>query len=491
MENGANAKRSSVSKLFALGLGIVLLVGGAWPASLGFADGRQSQTNELDSPTDVMAEGERIASSKEPVETDSSEVEGSMPGTLDVDVGLSVDPGIDQSASPENAEEKVGEGEMTLGGGDAAETAALAEPLAPVQSYAGADMFETAAAEAKAAYPEGSASAILVGPGGSWVDALSAAGLAASRGPILFTERGYLPEATAEALAELKAKSVVIVGGEAAVKPGVVDDLASMGISLEKRLYGADCYDTQMAVYEYGLDNGLWDASMAIVATASGFGDALSVSPVAFAKRAPIFLVEAGGMLRGAQQQALVEGAKRGDFTSIVIVGGASAVSKRVEGFVVGATCMNGGSYKRLFGATQYETSAEVAKWATSSQGFLWDNLAFATGRTPYDALAGSVLQGRTGSVLLLIDDANTTTLMTAVDSKSMIDHVRFFGGTSVISQKLRDDATAKLSISETDEGGDVAKPGGSSGTVLPSVGTDDSVSNDLGFSEDVEGGEA
>lgn len=233
-----------------------------------------------------MAEGERVASSKESVETDSSEVEGSMPGALDVDAGLSVDLGIDQSTSSENAEEKVGEGEVPLGE-DAAEAAALAEPLVPVQSYAGADMFETAAAEAKAAYPEGSASAILVGPGDSWVDALSAAGLAASRGPILFTERGYLPEATAEALAELKAKSVVIVGGEAAVKPGVVGDLASMGISLEKRLYGADCYDTQMAVYEYGLDNGLRDASMAIVATASGFGDALSVSPVAFAKRPP------------------------------------------------------------------------------------------------------------------------------------------------------------------------------------------------------------
>ncbi|WP_165174029.1 hypothetical protein, partial [Adlercreutzia sp. ZJ242] len=42
-------------------------------------------------------------------------------------------------------------------------------------TYAGATMFETAVAEARAAYPGGCESAIIVGPGDAWVDALSVA----------------------------------------------------------------------------------------------------------------------------------------------------------------------------------------------------------------------------------------------------------------------------------------------------------------------------
>lgn len=318
---------------------------------------------------------------------------------------------------------------------------------APVQSYAGATMFETAAAEAKAAYPDGSDSAIIVGPGDAWIDALSATGLAASRGPILFTERDALHEATRKALKELGVKRVVIIGGTAVVSAKAEQAIVKAGVKVEKRLGGEDCYDTQMKIYEYGRSKNLWDGSMAIVATASHFGDALSVSPVAFVRKAPIFLVPAGEGLRRNQQQALVKGARNGGFTSLVLVGGTAVVSKRVEGFVSGVASWNGGSYRRLAGATQYETSAAVADWATAIQGFTWDNLAFTTGRSPYDALAGSVLQGGSKSVLLLADGSNTATLTAAAQHKASIDHVRFLGGKAALPQKLRNTITSKLGI--------------------------------------------
>ncbi|MBQ3302441.1 MAG: cell wall-binding repeat-containing protein, partial [Eggerthellaceae bacterium] len=97
------------------------------------------------------------------------------------------------------------------GGGMSAQM--LADPEASVHSYAGATMYETAIAEAKAAYPKGTKTAIIAGPGGAWVDALSAAGLAASCGPILFSEQDSMNEATLKALSELGVKSVIIVGG--------------------------------------------------------------------------------------------------------------------------------------------------------------------------------------------------------------------------------------------------------------------------------------
>ncbi|QOS67154.1 cell wall-binding repeat-containing protein [Eggerthella guodeyinii] len=318
----------------------------------------------------------------------------------------------------------------------------------PVQSYAGTTLFETAAAEAVAAYPHGCSSAIIAGSGPAWIDALSATGLAASKGPILFTDKNSLNSATENVLKDLGVKSVVIVGGEAVVSAKAANDIKSAGIAVETRLAGTDCFDTQMEIYEYGRSRDFWDSSMAIVAIASHFADALSVSPVAFAKKAPIFLTAPGEGLRHDQQQALVKGARDGGFTSIAIVGGTNAVSRQVEGFISGICTWNDGSYTRLAGVTQYETSAKVATWATSSQGLSWDNLAFATGLVPYDALAGSVLQGRSGSVLLLIDGSNTAALSAAAQQKDSIDHVRFLGGTAVVPQSMRDTIVSTLGIS-------------------------------------------
>lgn len=309
-----------------------------------------------------------------------------------------------------------------------------------VETYAGATMFETAVAEAKAAYPNGSPSAVIIGPGDAWVDALSSAGLAASKGPILFTERDVLHPASAQALADLGVKSVIVVGGTAAVSDSVVSQLAARGVTLEARLGGADCYDTQIKVYEYGLVNGLWDGSMAIVATGSHFGDALSASPVAYAKRAPIFLVEAGQPLRDPQREALLQGAGVGRFSRILAVGGTAVVSDMTLGYLdfVAAIASPSGLCERAAGPDQYGTSAAVANWAVSNGVLSWENAAFATGASPYDALAGSVLQGRSKSVLLLLGDAPSATVDAAARNAKKYSSIRYFGGTSAIPEAKR-----------------------------------------------------
>ncbi|QOS67155.1 cell wall-binding repeat-containing protein [Eggerthella guodeyinii] len=301
-------------------------------------------------------------------------------------------------------------------------------------------MFETAAVEARAAYPNGSASAILVGPGESWVDALSAAGLAASKGPILFTDRKSLSPATAGALADLRVKSVVVVGGTVAVSESVVSQLSAKGIALEVRLGGADCYDTQMEVYRYGLERGFWDTSMVVVATGANFADALSVSPVAYAKKAPIFLAESSGDLRDPQRRALLEGAEQGRFSRVLAVGGSAVVSDFAYGFLelVAAVSSPGGACERVAGADQYDTSAAVARWAVDNGVLSWDGVAFASGALPYDALAGSVLQGATKSVMLLVGNAPSVTVDIVARHVGSISTIRYFGGTSVIPSSMR-----------------------------------------------------
>ncbi len=305
--------------------------------------------------------------------------------------------------------------------------------------YSGADMFETAAAEAEAAYPDGVSSAILVGPGDSWIDALASAGLAASKGPILFTEWGGLSDAARVAMRELGVKSVLIMGGTAAVSADVEADLAQEGIALEARLGGEDCFGTQLAIYEYGKKNGFWSGDSVLYATAGWFGDALSASPLAFAARSPIFLVNSRKELNYQQKVALESAAQEGFGRRAIILGGTAVVSDATERYAAGVSARAGGADQavRLAGDDQYGTSIAIANYEAAS-GFTWNNVAFASGDLPYDALAGSVFQGKTAAPLLLVHDYDTSTIAAVGSHKADIDRVRFFGGEAAVSMQTR-----------------------------------------------------
>ena len=316
-------------------------------------------------------------------------------------------------------------------------------------TYAGDTMYETAVAQAKAAYPKGASIAIIAGPGDAWVDALSAAGLAgAVDGPILFSNANSMHSASLQALEDLGVKEVIIVGGAAAVGEEVEGDLEKAGIDVKARLWGKDCYGTNLAIFEYGEKEGLWGDELAIVATGTWFGDALSVSPVAFAKKAPIFLVDESLTLNSSLKAAWERGARAGLGKTTVAVGGPAVVSQGTVDYAGQMSKLAGGSGKAewIWGQEQYQTSGKIADWAVRSQGFHWNNVAFTTGKLPYDALAGSVLQGKEKSVLLLADSNTSATISTAAGNKTSISDVRFFGGYQAMPTLVRTAVTAALS---------------------------------------------
>jgi len=75
------------------------------------------------------------------------------------------------------------------------------------------------------------------------------------------------------------------------------------------------------------------------------------------------------------------------------------------------------------------------------AHGLEWNRLALATGEKFPDALAGGVLQGRDGSVMLLtkssVLDPNVAAVLTA--QADGINEVRYLGGLSAITQGVRD----------------------------------------------------
>ncbi len=405
-----------------------------------------AETGASESPA-VFAQGAVPAASEAAPETDASSREA--------------DPAKDPLTGSAQTEEQLRESLkpvydiLSETGDDPAasgERAASVSALSPqdlasrsdVERYQGDTMFTTAVAESKAAYPDGSDTAILVGPGDAWIDALSGSGLAGALGPILFTQLNSLDGDTAAELERLGARNVVILGGTAAVGAEVETQLRAAGKTVT-RLGGADCFGTQMAIYNYGKEKDLWSNDQVFIATARGFGDALSLSPVAFANRAPIFLANGVDGFTSEQRSALSKAFSTGALGNVVIGGGTAAISQEDEDYLAGLSRKAGGSVERLAGDDQYSTSSAIAEWAASTQNFGWDALAFSTGKLPYDALAGSVLQGRTQAPLLLVDEYFRSTVKAAAEHRFDVARVRVFGGPAAVSESVVSSIVARF----------------------------------------------
>ena len=317
-----------------------------------------------------------------------------------------------------------------------------ARSSSPVSSFSGADRYETNAMQAKAGW-DSSGKAIVV-TGERWPDALSVSGLAGALDcPVILVGSGLLSGYTEDALTSLGVESVIVVGDESSVDADVVGALGDLGIEVEARLAGADRFATQMAVYEYGAERGLWGGTAVVASGADGgFADFLSVSAAAFAAGLPVFLAADDGSISDAQVAAL----RQGGFSDAIVLGGEDRVSKRSEGIVHGAL---GKKPSRIAGSDRYETSVGVAEWAVSRGYLSWDGAAFATGELPYDSLGGGALQGREGSVLLLVDEGCQGCALDALSSNGGASSIKFFGGEPSISVQVRSEIMTKLGIAD------------------------------------------
>ena len=260
-----------------------------------------------------------------------------------------------------------------------------------------------------------------------YYDALSASGLAGLLDcPILMTAPTSLTDATAKLITAKKVKNVIVVGGTPAVSDNVFNQIKKLGVSVE-RVAGGTAIGTANKIYERGkkVKDG-WDTD-AIVATASGYQDALSIAPYAYAKKAPIFLASGKpGTLTNSTAKLL----KTGGFKRTIITGSEVAVAKSVESQVTGA--------KRLGGGTAYGTSRKIADFAIS-QGMEAAHMGVATSQSYYDALAGAALCGKMNSVLILADDGNNKNVdnVVKVYKDKLEKSCYIFGGTSAVSTSV------------------------------------------------------
>ncbi len=341
----------------------------------------------------------------------------------------------------------------------------------------GLDRYQTAA---KIAAYNGCNTSIVLASGQNFPDAL-AANYLASRfgGSILLTAQNSLPAATADAIRQLGAQTVYVIGGTGAISESVVNILRNtkqyecggtvttgQGNLQVIRIGGADRYATANAVNQtaaalggnpvgrvqtkFGQSSKL----TAVVASGENYPDALAAGPMVVAGAnnttggpLPLILTTSGSLSPSAVSTINALGIQQ-----VIIVGGTGAVSSTVETALQGL----GLTTIRLAGADRYETATAIADFEyagspTASTTGTYDGGLGFTGQTAYlatgqlfpDALAGGTLAGYDQSPILLTTTASlsaaTGTWLTA--NATQIDTVIAFGLGGAVSQAALDAA--------------------------------------------------
>ena len=220
---------------------------------------------------------------------------------------------------------------VVLGGpsavADSVLTALKAYTTGSVTRLAGADRYATAAAISAATFSPGVGAAYIATDIG-FADALAGGAAAGTaKDPILIVQQGAIPAATAQELTRLQPKSIVILGGLAAVSAAVATQLATFTTGAVTRVAGADRYATAVAISQASFPG---TAASVYLATGANFPDALAGGVAAALAPGPLLLTLAACLPPNVAAEIIRLGA-----TQVFILGGTSVISAAVDSLTV------------------------------------------------------------------------------------------------------------------------------------------------------------
>lgn len=257
----------------------------------------------------------------------------------------------------------------------------------------------------------------------SFSDALTASVLAEAMDvPILLTNGNDISPEVLFEMQRLKAKDVLILGGESSVSPVVEAKLKALKANVE-RIAGKDRYETSAIIadkiYSIGGNN-----RSAIVVSGENYPDAISIAPVAARELKPILLVKKDEMSRAVSDVLMYDSIK-----NITIVGGENSVSKKIEGRFLRW------DVTRIAGQDRYDTSEKIAE-----QNFKDSKSIFiATGEDFADALVAGPAAATTNSPILLVNKKGFTKGIKTYIDKSKAFALIFLGGENSVPKEFED----------------------------------------------------
>lgn len=232
------------------------------------------------------------------------------------------------------------------------------------------------------------------------------------------------------------AEIVTLLQGERKVLPGMT--LRPDGIA-RTRLSGADRFATAVALSTSEFAPG--SRPVVFIANGLNYPDALAAGPAAAGLGGPLLLVTPTSIPAVVQAELA-----RLDPSAIVVVGGTSSVSTRVEA-QLRSFVDSPGDVVRLAGADRYATSRQVVDEVFgASRGSV---VFIATGSNYPDALAAGAAAGAFGGPVLLVNGAQS-----GIDAatRSLLDRLApslivIAGGRSAVSSGIEAQLTSRYEL--------------------------------------------
>ena len=260
-----------------------------------------------------------------------------------------------------------------------------------------------------------SSEVVIIACSENYPDALAGATLAKKlNAPVLLTEGAKLNASVLSEIRRLGAEKVIILGGTAAVSQNVEDALALL--AEVERISGDNRNDTAAQIaYKLGETS-----RIAFLVSNSNYVDALSISPVAAIKGAPILYANPDGSIPAETAEAI----EKLGCTKVCIIGGTAAIGAAAESNLTVTT-------ERIFGSDRYLTAVEIHR--TYAGIFTGSSIAVATGRNFPDALAGAALAAKNGMPIFLADDNMTQEAANYISNLG--SRIVVFGGENAVSE--------------------------------------------------------
>ncbi|MHC6178757.1 cell wall-binding repeat-containing protein [Clostridium sp. JNZ X4-2] len=294
--------------------------------------------------------------------------------------------------------------------------------LADVPRLGGQSRYETSAKVSQSGWD--TSEYVVLASGENYPDALCAAPLAKKySAPILLTTSKTLNGDIKNEITRLKAKHVIEIGGTASISEGIDNELTSMGIATE-RIGGQDRFETSVKVAK-SLDN----AAGAVVTSAYGFADALSIAPIAASENMPILLTGADS-LPDAVKNYINENTS--SIKNSYVIGGNAVISDNIVSELPSA--------ERISGQNRFETNVKVLDYFKGSIKF--DNLYVVKADGPdgnefADALSASALAAKTSSPLVLTYNSVNINMENFLRENAEKAKVTAIGGTMAVPESI------------------------------------------------------
>ncbi|CCY47443.1 cell wall-associated serine proteinase [Peptostreptococcus anaerobius CAG:621] len=282
---------------------------------------------------------------------------------------------------------------------------------------AGNNRYETSAKISQKYFK--SADTVVLASGKNNADALVSASFAnLKKAPILLTDTYSTDDSVIREIERLKAKNVIIVGGESSVGHSVETNMKSKGYNV-RRLSGATRYETSAMIAQEVKD--ATGSNKAILINGSKEADALTVSSLATKKDLPVIMAKSNGIDRSVKDKL-----DSWNLQEIYVVGGTGSLPNSV---VDKAKASN---KKRIAGRDRYQTAMKIAEESYPNA----DRYMIANAYNPIDALSAGAVTAKANMPILLVNKANIPQgVRTKLDKKAK--GVILLGGENTLTTNI------------------------------------------------------